>query len=86
MLADAGELPSVEGGDVLVFDEHFAAVRVHQPDDVAQCDALAGAAAAEKAKGLALCNLEGDVIENGPHAERLGDVIESHGVHPDTVG
>ena len=55
-------------------------------DDVAEGDALAGAAASEQAERLARRNLERDVVEHLQRAERLGDVIESHGVHPDTAG
>ena len=64
----------------------FPAVRPHEPDDVAEGHALAGAAASEQAERLTRRNLERNVVEHLQRSERLGDVIESHGVHPDTGG
>ena len=72
--------------DVAFLDEHLPAVRPHQADDVPEGDALAGAAASEQAERLTRRNLERDVVEHLQRAERLGDVIESHGAHPDTGG
>ena len=67
-------------------DEHFAAVRLHQPDDVPEGHALAGPAASEETERLACRDVERDVVEHGQRAERLGDMVESHRVHPDTAG
>jgi len=86
VLADVGKLPLIQCRDVVVLDEHSSAIRLHQPDDVTEGDALAGAAASEQAERLALGNLERQIIEYLPRAEGLGDVLESHGVHPDTAG
>ena len=86
MLPNVGELPPTQCRDVEVLDEHASAIRLHQPDDVAEGHALAGAAASEQAERLALGNLERNIIEYLPRSEGLGDVIESHGVHPDTAG
>jgi hypothetical protein len=59
---------------------------MHEPDDVAERDALARAAASQQAERLPGRYLERDVVEHLQCSKRLGDVVESHGVHPDTAG
>ena len=86
MLPHVGELAPGERRDVAFLDEHLPAVGLHQPDDVAEGHALAGAAASEQAERLTRRNLERNIVEDLQRSERLGDVIESHGVHPDTAG
>ncbi len=86
MLPHVGELAAGERRDVLFLDEDLPAVGLYQTDDVSQGDALAGAAASEQAERSTRRNLERNVVQYLQRPERLGDVIESHGVHPDTAG
>ncbi len=86
MFANLGESPPTQGRDVVVLDQHSSAVCLHQPDDVTEGHALAGAAASEQAEGLAVGNFERNIVEYLPRSEGLGHAIESHGAHPDTTG
>ena len=51
VLAHLAELAPGQRRDVAFFDEHVAAVRLHQADDVPERDALAGAASSQQAEG-----------------------------------
>ena len=73
VLAHVPQLAPGQRGDVALLDEHLAAVRLHQADDVPQRDALAGAAASEQAEGLALGDVERHLVEHGERAEALRD-------------
>jgi hypothetical protein len=86
VLSNVGEIVPGQLRDVAFADEHLPAVGPHQRNDVAKGDALACAAASEQAKGLALRDLERNIVEYLQRAERLGYVIESHRAHPDTAG
>ncbi len=82
----SAELAAGEPRDIAFLDEHFPAVRLHQPNDVAEGDTFAGSAAPEEAEGLARWNLEREIVEDRQRPKGLGHVIESHRDHPDTGG
>src|SRR5215208_8113398 len=71
VLAHRAELTARESGEVPSVDDHFAAIRQHEPDDVPEGDALAGAAASKEAKRLTRRNLERDVVQHCQRAESL---------------
>ena len=62
-------------GDVVVLEEHGAAVGHFQPGDDAQQRRLAGAGRAEQRDQLPGGALDGDVVECDEVAEPLGDVL-----------
>jgi hypothetical protein len=78
-LPDARQPPAVERRDLIVVHEHAARIGAHQPDDVPEGDALAGAAAAEEAERRRARNLERHVVEDTAVAERLGDRVKANG-------
>ena len=53
-----------------------ALVRLEQPDDVFEQNALALTAEAYNGRDLLLIDLQVDAIENGSGSEPLGDVLE----------
>ncbi len=86
MLPNVGELAPGEPADVAFLDKYFPAIGPDQPDDMTEGHALPGATPSEQTERLTRWNRERKIVKDLQRAERLRDVIESHGVHPDTTG
>ena len=78
VFAHLAELAPGQRRDVAFFDEHPSAVWRHQPDDVPERDALAGAASSQQAEGAARGDLERHLVQDGERPEPLRDAVEPH--------
>src|SRR5688572_10218299 len=72
------EFRAGQPADLVTADEDLSSIRHHQPDDVAERHALAGAAAAQDDEATARGHLEGHVVQHAARAERLADTVEPH--------
>ena len=70
------ELVVVQVADRFPVDQHASGIRLEQPDDVLERDALPGARHPHEHRRLALRNDERDAVEDGACAERLMYILK----------
>ena len=75
----ARQVRAFQRADLVPFDEHAAAIRPHQADDVPEGHALPGPAAAEDDEAAAARDVERDVVEDRAGAEGLRHAVEPDG-------